>query len=82
MHQQGGICPFLNITHNVVEIKKQLNNINYIISIMNKYKSIFIVWKSDECGKKHTTILPLVINEEDWNKTRKQFGDMIVEKRI
>lgn len=46
---------------------------------MSKYRSNFIVWKCDECGNEHSQLIPLVISEEDWQRTQKMHGKMILD---
>lgn len=47
---------------------------------MTKFKVIVIIVKCVECGNEHSHFVPLVINEEDWRKTKEIHGEMVTEK--
>lgn len=38
--------------------------------------------KCEECGKEHATLIPLTINEGDWSKTKKKYGELILENDL
>lgn len=46
--------------------------------MMSKIRAILMKTKCEECGKERTTLIPLIIREDDWLKTKKEYGELIL----
>jgi hypothetical protein len=41
-------------------------------------KAIVVTVKCEDCGKETSKIIPLVISDEDWCKTQKEYGEELI----
>ncbi|HOI70782.1 MAG TPA: hypothetical protein PLC38_00685 [Methanobacterium sp.] len=46
---------------------------------MGNYKAMCITVKCEECGHDNAQLLPLEISKENWMKTQKMHGEMVIE---
>ncbi|TMS40435.1 MAG: hypothetical protein FGO69_10980 [Methanobacterium sp.] len=68
------MCKLLDIKISLFSV--QITKIKLVINM--SIKAIIVVIKCEHCGKETKKIIPLIISDEDWRRTQKEYGEELI----